>query len=782
MSGPSIGISESDRERAQEVDRLISSGAGSIPRLLELLDEPSWVVRRAVVAGLAALGEDAVGPLVEVLISGREDEARIAAAVDALVGSVARVEPVITARMVTHGEPAVIADAAQILGRRRDPGSAEILARLLEHPDDNVAVAATEALGRVGGRAAVDALVAAVGSGHFFRVFPAIDVLGRSGDPRAIPALGALLPNPMYAAEAARALGRTGERAAVGPLAQLLSSPSDTLVRVSAVSLADLHRRHAERYGEGESVAQALRAAVAGPMSGRRLAQALAAADAEEQAAISLLLGVVGGAEAAGLLTQLLSASEPVSQMAAAALRRLGHDAEGTTREILMHGDSARRRTLLPIVLRSSAVPAVIECLSDPDPAVRALASEALARIGNPAAVGPLFGLLPDPNPAVVQAALGAIQALGGKETEALALEASRSEKASVRRSAYRILSYFGYASALPAFLEGLRDPDERVRDAVLQGLPFLEDRRGLEALLEATRDERPRMRASAMRALGFATGDLRIQATLLRGLKDGDDWVRYYACQALGRLGVSEAVGAIAPLLKDPAGQVRVAAVEALSNLESPLAGQLLAEAASSDEEDIRRAALIGLGMARHVQALDVLLEAARSPDHATRLVAISAIADFSDPEVTRALARGAMDADESVRSSAISYLANRPGQEATLILLGLLPDPERRAQVRAALSLYTEGRVHALLTTLESANDEVAPELTSALARMRRPDATAALFHALDNGSPAARRAAATALAAIGTPKAMEAVRDHAAHDPDPEVRRVCALLLTA
>ncbi len=781
MTTQLLPLSDSERARAQRVDALTTLGPASIPELLEMLTDPNWVVRRSVVAALASFGDAAVGPLCELLMRQRNDETRLAAAVDALVASTGEVEPMVEQKLAVHPAPPVVADAAQILGRRRERASVPVLIQLLAHPDDNVAVAATEALGRVGGRAAVDALIHSAQSGNFFRVFPTIDVLGRSGDPRAVAALEELLGQPMYAAEAARALGRTGERSAVAPLAGSLVSSSETLVRVAAVSLADLHRRHKERYGEVASIEASLKSAAPAPQAVRRLSQTLAGADDAERAAISLVLGIIGGHDAVAPLMRLVEAPGPGSEAAAEALQRLGRESEQKLIELLRTDDSARRRWLLPVVSRASATDAVVQCLQDPVPAVRTMACEALARIGNPAAVPALFERLTDANPGVVQAAVGAIQSLGSRDTERLGLEAVKSPSPNVRRAALWVLSYFGFSSALPFFQAALDDEDPRVRDAALQGLPLLEDRNALDLLLEATRSPDSRTRGSAMRALGFAAGDLRIEATLLRGLEDSDDWVRYYACQALGRLGMTSAVERVAKLLRDPAGQVRVAAVEALSHFEHPRATELLSRAACSDEEDVRRAALIGLGMSRSPESMGVLLEAAESPDAATRLVAISALSDFGDPRVTPVLSRAAADSEETVRDAAIGFLANRPGPAPTSALVALLGDPVRREGARAALAICAEGRVDALLALLEGADEELAPELTSALTRMRRGDAVAAIFRALETGNVAARKAAAGALAALGTRQALDALRARAGADPDPEVRRVCSLLLS-
>ena len=113
-----FALSPEEARRVEQVDLLAAEGEQGLPRLLELLTDPSWKVRRSVIAALAALGSPAVEPLCELLREDRSDEARIAAAVDALVASVADVVgPVM--RLSEHASPPVVADAAQVLGRRR---------------------------------------------------------------------------------------------------------------------------------------------------------------------------------------------------------------------------------------------------------------------------------------------------------------------------------------------------------------------------------------------------------------------------------------------------------------------------------------------------------------------------------------------------------------------------------------------------------------------------------------------------------------------------------------
>ena len=109
-------ISDGERERALEVERLLRDRATG--ELIGRLTDPSWTVRRAIVSALARLGDPAVGPLCDVLRFHRDDEGRLAAAVDALVGSLGDVDASVVA-LADSSDAAVVCDAAQILGRRR---------------------------------------------------------------------------------------------------------------------------------------------------------------------------------------------------------------------------------------------------------------------------------------------------------------------------------------------------------------------------------------------------------------------------------------------------------------------------------------------------------------------------------------------------------------------------------------------------------------------------------------------------------------------------------------
>jgi HEAT repeat protein len=762
----------------EAVQRLTASGAAGVEALVELLAEPSWVVRRAVVASLARIGNPAVAPLCAALLEDRSNEARLAAAVDALVASGGDVEPAVLALGDEAGLPAVLCDAAQILGRRKSRAAVPSLARWSSHADDNVAVAAIEALGQIGGEDSVEPLLAALRSRNFFRTFPAISVLGLSGDPRAIEPLVELLGDGHYAIEAASALGRSGQLAAIAPLAQLLTSTQADRCRAGARALGELKVRRSERFGDASAVATACRTALAGSNAVASIAAALDGAELGDTIALATVLGWLHDETGINVLVPLLDADPTVAEMASTALRSMGQEAEPALRAAIRTGDSVRRARLLPLLaVRRSVVGELVLCLDDADPSVRAHACDALGRIGDVSVVGQVFALVGDADSRVAHAAIAAVQSLGSDEAKVHALGAARSSNPRIRRSAVRILSYFGYPEALDVLLEAIDDGDERIREGSAPGLALVDDPRATTALVAAAAHASAATRGAVMRALGQAAGTPEVVAALRSALDDDDAWVRYYACQSIGKLQATSVAAKVEALLEDPAGQVRVAAVEAIARLGGDRAFGALDHASTSNDLDVRRAALTGLGRIRRPRAFTLLLRAASSDDAETRLAAVLAIAQTSSPEAIAALIRASGDPDARVRGAAFESLSHQAGREATRWLIDRLGIESERPRASFALAQPVEGRIEGILSALEVADSTMAAWLVEALLRMRGPNGGAAAEAVLQLDNVDARRAAASALVHVHTAAAREAIARAAEVDPDPEVRRICA-----
>jgi len=771
-----LTLTEDERLRVQGVADLASRGEQALDALVPLLDDRSWAVRRGVVAALARIGGPAIARLCAVLTGRRDHENRLAAAVEALVASRGDVDEHVL-RLTDSPIPAVVCDAAQILGRRLSAAAVPRLSILATHADDNVALAAIEALGRIGDEAAVTPLVAAVESRGFARTFAGIEMLGRSRSPLGLKPLTAVLHDPFYAAEAARALGRIGDASAISPLEALLDHADDATVVAAATAIAEILDARDRRFGGGDAVAPKI-AAGAGRAAVDRLVRCLEHAETDARPGLVRVVGWIGGPFAVSALIEMLSADRAVASEAAAALTRLGRSAEPQLLAALRDGSRQRRILVLPLLGHHAEVTgAVMECLSDPDPGVRALACDVLARIGDTSSVRLLFTLLGDADPQVGQSAVAALQSLGCSDTERLALDATGSADVRVRRAALRILGYLGYPSSIGVLLAAIADPDDRAREAAMAGLAYADDPRAIAALISAAAQPSARTRSAAIRALGRARSTPEVLGTLRAGLRDGDEWVRYFACQALGRLKDAEAADDIAGLLDDNAGQVRVAVVEALAILQGVRAMDALHQAAAIGDPDVKRAALVGLGHVKDVSSLRVLRQALLGADPATRLVAVSALAGYDLALVGEDLDQALSDPDAGVRSATIALLAALPGLEATRLMVARLTDPRVQGALVDAMTKPVDGRIDGLAQALSNATAETAPLIVSALARIRSGEATLALEEAFTSKDVTVRRAVAPALATMRSSSSRALLSRAASEDSDPRVREIGA-----
>jgi HEAT repeat protein len=769
--------SSEDQLALAEVERLGGVGVGAVSQLLALMAHHSWSVRRAVVATLSRGDEATLAELCRLLVEARSNEPIIAGLVDALSAASAHAEPLVQG-LLAHDDPAVLCDAIQILGRRQHAASAERLSAFTEHGDDNVALAAIEALGRIGGDAAVNRLIALAEGSNFFRVFPAIDLLGRSREARALPVLGRLLKQPLYATEAARAVGRIGSLSGVAALVQAMETGPEALLRVAALSLVAIQDYAVHSIGPASAVSRTVREH-AGRALRDRVARAMSFADDGETVALGRVLIWLGNEDSVSDFVRLLEGGDEISALAVEGLAQLSALGDPRVLAALKGGTSELRARLLPSLMGvAAASEATVACLTDEQPAVRALACHALARGREIAVVPALFELLTDADLGVVHAAVGAIQSLGSAETEALALAAAESAHHGERRAALRIITYFGYDASLALCLAALSSDDEKLRDIALGGLPALDDPTVPVVLAGAARHASARTRASAVRALGHVRANPASEAVLRAALEDPDPWVRYYACQSLGKLGVVAALPAIRARLDDSAGQVKMAAVEALAALPGEAALRALAQAAVSADLDVQRAAVVGAGERADPELRPVLLAALASPDASIRLVAVSSIARFDATESQLGVA--ANDADAAVRSAALGLLASRTDSASSGVLLQMLAqDPESLTLV-AALAQEVDSRLSAILPALATASDGVARALLAVLSRSPSQKGRAALDVAFASPNVASRRAAARVLSLLLDEAAKSSLARAANGDTDAEVRRLCAAAL--
>jgi HEAT repeat protein len=321
---------EARRSAVRAVGRLGDPSA--VPALIRLINDPNEDVRTAAVGSLGLLGAvDAIDALTDQLTTGSDSyRQKVAYA----LGQVAAVP-----RSGKAGEDAM-----------------RTLVENLAAPTSRNA--AREAL-HVAGKAAVPALIAHLQGRIHGDPATVVALLTEAGDPRAIPALTAELERGRVATPLVlKALGATGDSQALVPVLGALAS-KDAAIRLAAM--------------------EALRPLLGSDArAGDVLLEHLTDDDLEIRVLAAEYLGVLGVGSAAGKLTALTAAGNPI---------RLRHAAiDGL-------GEVGRAHHLPPGAVASDAIRALVDVLREGPAELHASAATSLSYVASPAALPPLVVL-----------------------------------------------------------------------------------------------------------------------------------------------------------------------------------------------------------------------------------------------------------------------------------------------------------------------------------------------------------------------------------------------------
>ncbi len=385
--------------------------AATAPTLLKMLQRKQQVVREAAAEALVALGRPAVPGLVEqIRRPGRE--ARIRAI--GMLGRIGKpaagsILPLIRIQSDKFGGVRSVAQAAlDAIG----PAQRRLLPSLLglaRHDDARVRAAAIRQVGRMGrdGRAALPAMVESLADVNDAVQVEARDVLIGFGK-RSVGVLAGLLADrrSFVRRRAIEALGKIGPAAAPAVVRmRLLVSDSDVAVRRETVrALGRIGTPEglvvgalARGLADSDPTARLIAIAALGAI-GRRAAAAVPGLIALEKdpeldvrAARAEALGKIGRPTklVGPALVKALGDPFIIRTRAAEGLRKMGQPAiRALTRSLLDHPKPATRKLvaeLLGTMKQSTAVPALMQAMTDPSYAVRFKVHAALAEIGKPA-------------------------------------------------------------------------------------------------------------------------------------------------------------------------------------------------------------------------------------------------------------------------------------------------------------------------------------------------------------------------------------------------------------
>ena len=341
---------------------------------------------------------------------------------------------------------------------------------------------------------------------------------------------------------------------------------------------------------------------------------------------------------------------------------------------------------------------------------------------------------------------------------------------------------------SIPALLPALHDASATVRRAALDALAEVTPRgegswHVSKALLSLVKESNEEDYAKLLETLPELQ-DREIASQLLAWLDDKDAKLRYFAATMLRYLGSMEITPRLAPLLTDSDTNIRQAAAYTIrERLSSPTPEVLAAlvepmlAALNGDDPEIRQSVIQVLGMTGDRRAVEPLIRVLPLTVNERGCGACDALGMLGDPRAIDAVLPYLTHESKDLRKNVAWALSRLRDDRVVEPLKGLLRDPEIQVRQAAVEALAALGRPRALDAVRSEALSSPEASMREAAVRALRPspgpETDATLVRALKDPDVSVRRAAGWVLKDIARPESVPALID-ALTDEDSEVRR--------
>lgn len=297
--------------------------------------------------------------------------------------------------------------------------------------------------------------------------------------------------------------------------------------------------------------------------------------------------------------------------------------------------------------------------LKDKNKMVRKAALEALASQPGERDVRLICSLLADPELEVQARAVDLVVKLRHPDTMKHLVPVLKDESEFARRSAVEVLNEIAEPGTIKFLLTALEDGDWWVRSRASDALAKIGGPKVMDAVLQLVGDKNDNIRRSAIEILN-QTKDERAVAHLIKATRDNDWWVRERAADALAEIRSLDATPALLEMLGGDARSVP-AALRALGKLGNTDVLARLIPMLDRPEKEIRVEAVNAIGRLANSQSPDTVKQ---------RLKSLATGAD----ETIAKLATQAMSRMESISSTSMVPPEARPdgsGEAAKTLLV---------------------------------------------------------------------------------------------------------------
>lgn len=360
-----------------------------------------------------------------------------------------------------------------------------------------------------------------------------------------------------------------------------------------------------------------------------------------------------------------------------------------------------------------SAIPALSGVLGNPEGEVRLIATQAVAEIGGPNAVVPLGGMLKDADVAIRRVAADALRDIADVRVLPQVAAALGDPDWKVYHAARDALANVGPA-AVPVLVDALGSGNPRVNSMAIEALARIGDAAlpALRTALSSPSAVRAHWAAIALGKVGYsAVGP----AKAVLQNTSFPVTARAEAALALGRTGAGDAVEPLLAALARQEPAVQVQAIKALDELADARATEGLVAALESPSSDVRDAAMDVLRDWRLGDVQKALRKLSSSPDQNTKRRAAILMAEQT-----------AVATHELLEDIADLGASKQEGAQVTdvSVLLAAATDTKESAKVRdraihALGYVGTEGSLTPLATLLRPGS-QFAAQAAVAVARI--------------------------------------------------------------